>query len=252
MKCVVCKTEIKTWRKNKERAFCSKECYLKDHQVGEVSCEFCKKIFYPKYKKTKFCSRGCSSKVNGYQNGHKLSQTAIKKMSETKLTRLGYKNKTSICKNCKQDFEFKESKKKDDRVFCSKKCLYDYGGRMGILASEETKKKIGEAHIGDKNWSWRGGISKLRKRQFSQVKHREWRKSVFERDNFTCQECKIVGSYLEAHHIKPFAYFPDLRYDIDNGITLCKSCHSKETIKERKVNWSNQFVKRKIDLEYYN
>jgi 5-methylcytosine-specific restriction endonuclease McrA len=54
-----------------------------------------------------------------------------------------------------------------------------------------------------------------------------WRKSVFKRDDYTCSECKVRGTYLEAHHIKPFAYFPELRFDLSNGITLCRVCHDK-------------------------
>lgn len=58
-----------------------------------------------------------------------------------------------------------------------------------------------------------------------------WRKAVFERDNYTCQICsarngKGVGDIrLEADHIKPWAYFPELRFDINNGRTLCRPCH---------------------------
>lgn len=60
----------------------------------------------------------------------------------------------------------------------------------------------------------------------------KWRKAVFERDNYTCQLCGVRGTYLEADHIKPWAYFPELRRLIDNGRTLCKSCHQKT-----KVSW---------------
>lgn len=42
---------------------------------------------------------------------------------------------------------------------------------------------------------------------------------------FTCQECKQKGGELHADHIKPFALFPELRFDINNGRTLCVSCH---------------------------
>ena len=54
-----------------------------------------------------------------------------------------------------------------------------------------------------------------------------WRTSVFERDDYTCQGCGQVGGYLEAHHIKSWAYYPEHRFDITNGLTLCKPCHSK-------------------------
>jgi 5-methylcytosine-specific restriction endonuclease McrA len=52
-----------------------------------------------------------------------------------------------------------------------------------------------------------------------------WRKSVFTRDNFTCQKCYLKGIYLIAHHINNFVDFIELRLAIDNGITFCKKCH---------------------------
>lgn len=53
-----------------------------------------------------------------------------------------------------------------------------------------------------------------------------WRKTIFERDKYTCQSCGAKGQ-IEAHHIKEWAKYPMLRYDLDNGITLCKNCHKK-------------------------
>lgn len=58
----------------------------------------------------------------------------------------------------------------------------------------------------------------------------EWRQSVFQRDNFTCQTCQARGTYLEADHIKPWAYFPELRFELSNGRTLCRPCHDQTKI----------------------
>jgi len=64
---------------------------------------------------------------------------------------------------------------------------------------------------------------------------KEWRKKVFERDDYTCQMCNIRGSYLEADHIKPWAYFPELRYELTNGRTLCRPCHDTTKLSAKKM-----------------
>ena len=58
--------------------------------------------------------------------------------------------------------------------------------------------------------------------------YKEWRTSVFERDNYTCQHCNQRGGKLNAHHIKSFKNYPKLRLVVENGITLCLECHKKE------------------------
>jgi predicted restriction endonuclease len=78
---------------------------------------------------------------------------------------------------------------------------------------------------GNFHWNWKGGISSENKILRNSSEYKQWRTNVFNRDEFTCQECGAYGVILNAHHIKPWAKYPEFRFDIDNGLTLCKECH---------------------------
>jgi len=91
----------------------------------------------------------------------------------------------------------------------------------GKAMEEEQKNKIRITHL--KRWD-KIGRKKIRL-QHGNSEYTVWRKKVFTRDSFVCQECKRRGRLLNAHHIKTFALYPELRYDINNGITLCEGCH---------------------------
>lgn len=130
------------------------------------------------------------------------------------------------------------------------------GSRKGQPVSEETRRKIGEKFKGRKlseehkqkislsgigrkhtlesrqkmsgknSHFWKGGITHIHQKIRTSLEYKIWRKSVFERDNYTCVWCgDNRGGNLEADHIKPFAFYPELRFAIDNGRTLCKKCH---------------------------
>ena len=75
--------------------------------------------------------------------------------------------------------------------------------------------------------SWKGGITPINARIRSSKEYKLWREAVFKRDNFTCIWCFQEGGVLNADHIKSFANFPELRFAIDNGRTLCVPCHKR-------------------------
>lgn len=146
----------------------------------------------------------------------------------------------------------KKSWNKARRLAWSK---YKTGGKL----SEETKRKIGESHkgrkwskehnkklseslkgrkltqkhkdniasafIGRKNHQWKGGRTSNNRRIRRSVKFATWRNLVFERDDYTCQDCGERGCELHPHHIIPLSEHPEMAYDEDNGITLCVPCH---------------------------
>lgn len=122
----------------------------------------------------------------------------------------------------------------------------------GVKATSKTIEKLRKSHLGQKAWNkgsgkatnnalaiwhknyskdkhpnWKGGITSINDSIRKSKDYKIWRQAVFIRDNFTCVWCGRVGKQLQADHIKPFAYFPELRFAIDNGRTLCINCHLK-------------------------
>lgn len=109
--------------------------------------------------------------------------------------------------------------------------------------SKEHREKVSKGLLGHKDFTngkttgersylWQGGITPINKKIRNSVEYKLWRKSVFERDNYTCIWCKVhTGNgkrvELQADHIKPFSLYPELRFAIDNGRTLCRPCHQK-------------------------
>ena len=126
-----------------------------------------------------------------------------------------------------------EATKKAMRKVDKDKLSFWKGKRM----SEKTKKKMRESrkrignhppvHYGKDNNNWKGGITPANQKIRESTEYKLWREAVFTRDNFTCQNCLEKGGELHAHHILSFSQFPELRFAINNGITLCKECHKK-------------------------
>lgn len=105
----------------------------------------------------------------------------------------------------------------------------------GRTLSEETKIKIGKASRGrshsymqgGNNWNWKGGIAPEHNKIRGSIESKLWIQSVFSRDGHTCQKTGVRGGNLTAHHILNFAQYPELRFAIDNGITLSVESHKE-------------------------
>lgn len=85
---------------------------------------------------------------------------------------------------------------------------------------------MGLAQMGANNPNWKNGATSENEILRASRQSKDWRKKVFERDDFTCQICgDNKGGNLNAHHIKRWRDYPELRFTLSNGVTLCVQCH---------------------------
>lgn len=161
-----------------------------------------------KYDSALFCSRECKGK---YRSEHYVGEKGANFRNGNRVRMFAV-----VCDQCGKTVH-KEGVQagKWERQFCSRGCQKLYYREH----SDEVK--------GENSPRWKGGCSIPERTRFMQTpQYREWRREVFKRDGFTCRICKQEKSgRLNAHHIKPYAEYPDLRLDLDNGITLCNDCH---------------------------
>ncbi len=107
--------------------------------------------------------------------------------------------------------------------------------RTGQVMSDETKERLSTyakevgvhpPHLRGKdnpNWNGRPTTDSIRK----SVEYLEWKYAVIKRDDYTCVWCGIKSRKIHVDHIKSFASYPELRFDVSNGRVLCIPCHKK-------------------------
>jgi len=103
------------------------------------------------------------------------------------------------------------------------------------IFTEEHKNRISQSRkgkfCGENHWNWQDGKTSISEKIRKSIEYIDWRLSILSRDLFMCQCCG-KHSNLYAHHILPRRDYPELVFDINNGITLCKKCHETTFGKE--------------------
>lgn len=186
------------------------------HSGREQICLHCKKLFYVAIWEDKRCKERqrfyCSEKC--------------KHLDKIIFMRC------FTCDKILEIYKWKIKRSPNSNFFCNKKCHVEYQRTL----------------IGNKNSNYKG-ISTEETRLRKIDEYSEWRNSVYKRDNYTCQRCFSYGGKLNAHHILYFMKYSIFRFDIDNGITLCKDCHkylhkvkSKSYIRNKHVEESKKDI----------
>ncbi len=162
-------------------------------------------------------------------SGYKLSPELIEKRAAAQR-----KGAFFSCQVCSIEFWRKPSEiAKNENKYCSRECYQK--SQIGKPKSE-AYKTFCKSRVGDRSPTWKGGLTPKNLKIRNSKEMSEWRSLVFRRDLFTCQDCmgkcgNGKNVVLHAHHIKGFSEFPGLRFEITNGITLCKECHYKRHTK---------------------
>lgn len=164
-----------------------------------IHCANCGKQHKACRKTQKFCSQKCC-KVWQYAHGLKVN---VESAHQTIRTRGHYK--------------------RDNTYLKTRNPAKTTEARQKISESKRGDKNAMYGKVGELHHNWRGGKHKT---VWKSVEYQRWRKAVFSRDDYTCVGCgDKSGGNLEADHIKPRYLYPELTFDINNGRTLCKSCH---------------------------
>ena len=222
------------------------------HAIVTCICDYCGEMYeikwysYVKNKQKSIISKDCC--CNPDCTTQKAKESLLKKYGTCNIREIPGVNEKIIMTNlerygCENPFGNKDVQDKIKHYYidnfnvthnmqihdCVEKvketCLLKYG-----VENYTQTKEWRDAFSGSNNPKWKGEFATTVRDGRELPEYRDWRKFVFNRDFYTCQCCgnrNGNGKYvaLEAHHIFNWKDNQSLRYDVSNGITLCKTCH---------------------------
>lgn len=192
------------------------EVYVKskDKLSFICTCGRTSEIAFDKFKSGQYCG-GCRDERIGKASRHSIEY--VRKVFEGNGCKLlsktyeGNKQKLNYVCNC-------------GNVAYISFAKFQSGQRCKVCKSTKITEKLSGANSPMYNHD-KSTEERIRDRKYPE--YQKWRRDVFSRDDYTCQCCGEVGRKLNAHHIESYSRNKDLRTDINNGITLCESCHKE-------------------------
>lgn len=146
----------------------------------------------------------CTSPGSTFKAGHKTNVGRIVSAETRRKIAVGHMKPKPVCIDCGVVVSTRKTLR----------CIACAAQKRNVLRGESSN-------------FWRGGKTKERAKIYNSLEYKNWRRGVFKRDDWRCVWCGERGGKIQADHIKPFAYFPELRFELSNGRTLCIECHRK-------------------------
>lgn len=220
--------------------YCSKQCRTKHHQENHTilfNCDYCdkkkriRKANYNNEWKHHFCSKTCKDewqkeglkgennpfyqRKHSYETNKQVSKTK-KSMNLTGKKSANYNTQPVKCSECgRTTYKIQYLINRSKYHFCSVKC-------NGLWKSKH--------FVGENSHTWNPLLTEQErhiKRKYED--YYVFLKAAMKRDNYTCDICGKYskrGHGLNVHHLNSYDWDKQNRTNIENGITLCKQCHT--------------------------
>ena len=191
---------------------------MKSIEEGVVLRNQMNNMKFQKGHKTNVGNNWNLGKKRSQETKDKISKTLSGRVSTTKGIKYSQEHKNKLSKIAKE--------KGFGKWMTGRPLPNEIKLKVSNTLKGRIPKNIPPPRSGNKSNLWKGGITPVNRSIRASTEYKKWRKGVFERDNHKCIiGGKSHGYKLEAHHIKSFASYPELRFDINNGQTLCVDCH---------------------------
>lgn len=208
---------------------CGKELPLDDFRIDKHGYlgrkAHCKSCMSKKQAQKKYISicQSCGNEFESSNKKAKYCKYCRYKEHSKKMTGKNHPNYNggvyAECDTCGKIYHITLSRYSNyNHHFCSKECY---------------SKWQSDNMRGENNPSYNPELTDEYRKQYKEDKRvgsdmDSWRNKVYERDNYTCQCCGDNKSgNLNAHHLNGYNWDKEHRHDVNNGVTLCKSCHKE-------------------------